>query len=105
MDVILIPLFEIIITILTLYMWAVIIMVILSWLYNFGVINSSNTFIASINDFLYRITEPALARLRKYLPHLGGFDIAPILLILLLLFVKGVIVQLTLRMMVGGIVH
>ncbi len=68
---------------LDIYTWILIASAIFSWLYAFNVINSSNRFVASIGDFLYRVTEPALRPIRRFLPDLGGIDISPIVLLLL----------------------
>jgi YggT family protein len=64
---------------------------ILSWLVAFNVVNMNNRFVLSIADMLYRLTEPALRPIRNILPNLGGIDISPVILILLLLFVRDVV--------------
>lgn len=74
-----------------LYIWLVIIGAILSWLVAFNVINSSNQLVYLILDFLYRITEPALRRIKRFLPNLGGIDISPVILILGLIFIQMVL--------------
>lgn len=71
-----------------LYIWCLIIWVILSWLVAFNVVNPRNRFVALVGDFLDRITEPVLRPIRRILPNLGGIDISPILLILLIYFVR-----------------
>lgn len=89
------PLFLVIDMALNLYLWAVVISAVLSWLIAFNVINTSNRFVYTVVDFLWRITEPALRRIRHYmqqfLPNLGGIDISPIVLILLIYFVQHVL--------------
>ena len=97
MDVILIPLLHLVIKAIDLYMMVVIAAVIMSWLISFGVINTSNRIVYAIGDFIYRITEPALAPIRRRLPNLGGIDIAPVVLILLLWAVQEVLARLILR--------
>jgi YggT family protein len=97
MNVILGPLLQVMLIALELYMWAVIIGVVLSWLVAFNVVNTSNRFVYSVGDFVYRITEPALAPLRRMLPNLGGMDLSPMVLILGLIFLRGVIANLYLR--------
>ncbi|HXV24006.1 MAG TPA: YggT family protein [Alphaproteobacteria bacterium] len=72
-----------------LYMWVVIIYVVLSWLVSFDIVNTRNQFVRTIGDFLYRITEPALRPFRRVLPNLGGVDLSPLALIVLLLLVRG----------------
>lgn len=91
MDIIIGPLVRILVIAIDLYVWIVIAMAILSWLIAFGVVNTYNRFVYIINDFLYRITEPALRPLRRFLPNLGGIDISPIVLILILYFIEMVL--------------
>jgi YggT family protein len=69
---------------LNLFIWAVIISAVVSILVSFGVLDSRNRLVWTIGDFLYRITEPALRPIRNVLPNLGGIDISPLILILLL---------------------
>jgi YggT family protein len=69
---------------LSLYLWAVIIAAILSMLSSFGVLDSRNRIVWTICDFFYRITEPALRPIRNLMPNLGGIDLSPLILILLL---------------------
>jgi YggT family protein len=66
----------------------------LSWLIAFNVINTGYSFVHQIGDFLHRATEPALRPLRGFLPNLGGIDIAPVVLILLLVFARRLLWQL-----------
>jgi YggT family protein len=68
-----------------LYIWVIIISAILSWLIAFNVVNTSNRFVMTVADALWRLTEPALRPIRKLLPDLGGIDVSPVILILLLL--------------------
>ena len=91
MSVILGPLLQVILIIIELYMWAVIIGVVLSWLVAFNVVNTSNSFVYLVGDFIYRITEPLQGPLRRMLPNLGGLDLSPMVLILGLIFLRGVI--------------
>jgi YggT family protein len=78
-------------TIITLYIWLLIAQAILSWLIAFNVINSYNQFVSRVIEFLWRITEPALRPIRKFVPLIGGVDISPIVLILLLYFLRDLI--------------
>ena len=75
-------------TVITLYIWILIGAAVLSWLIAFNVVNTRNPVVASIGDFLYRITEPALRPIRSIMPNLGGIDISPVILILGLLFLE-----------------
>ncbi len=80
-------------TVIQLYIWALILSAILSWLVAFNVVNTRNRFIFTVGDFLHRLTEPSLRPIRRYLPNLGGIDISPIVLILLLVFVRRLVVN------------
>ncbi|WP_027060467.1 YggT family protein [Mesorhizobium loti] len=73
---------------LDLYWWIIIASAIFSWLYAFNVVNSRNQFVGSIGNMLYRLTEPALRPIRRFMPDLGGVDISPIILLLILFFVR-----------------
>ena len=67
-----------------LYVWALIIAAVFSLLVSFNVLDTRNRFVWTVGDFLYKITEPALRPLRRFLPNLGGIDISPMIRILLL---------------------
>jgi len=82
------PIIIILIYIIDLYRYLLIAAVILSWLVAFNVINTRNQFVAAVSEFLYKITEPALRPIRRILPDLGGLDISPIILFLLLLLIE-----------------
>lgn len=73
---------------LSLYTWILIASAVFSWLYAFNVVNSGNRFVASIGEFLYRVTEPVLRPLRNILPNLGGIDISPIIVLLIIFFIR-----------------
>ena len=85
------PLIGFIALVINLFIWVVIASAILSWLVAFNVVNMNNRFVLSIADMLYRVTEPALRPIRNILPNLGGIDISPVILILLLLFIRDVV--------------
>ena len=59
-----------------------------SWLYAFNVVNSRNQLVASIGQFLFRVTEPALRPIRRFMPDLGGIDISPIILFIIIYFIR-----------------
>jgi YggT family protein len=101
MDVVLLPLLQILSIAIELYIWALIISAILSWLVAFNVVNTSNRFVYTVGDVLWRITEPALRPLRRIIPIMGGIDLSPIALILVLYFVQGVLRQLAFRIAAG----
>jgi YggT family protein len=85
-------LLDVILIALDIYMWIVIAAVILSWLVAFNVVNTRHSFVAAVAEFLYRITEPALRPIRNMLPNLGGIDISPIILFLIIILIQRVIV-------------
>ncbi len=80
-------------TLIDIYIWLLIGQAILSWLLAFGVVNRHNRGVAVIGDFLYRVTEPALRPIRSFLPNFGGIDVSPVVLILLLMFLRRLIIQ------------
>jgi len=73
---------------LSIYWWFIIAAAIFSWLYAFNVVNPRNQFVGSIGNFLFRVTEPALRPIRNVLPDLGGIDISPIILLLIIYFLQ-----------------
>lgn len=81
-------------TVIDLYTYVVIAVVIVSWLLAFNIINRSNQFVHMVSDFLYRATEPVLGPIRRFLPQMGGIDIAPLVLLIGLIFIKRLIVDL-----------
>jgi YggT family protein len=64
----------------------------LSWLLAFGIVNRHNQIVAMVGDMLWRLTEPALRPIRSFLPNLGGMDISPVILILLLVFLRRLLI-------------
>ena len=84
---------DIILLVLQIYIWLLIAAAVLSWLVAFNVVNTRNQVVAMIGDFLYRITEPVLRPIRQLLPNLGGIDVSPVILILLIIFIENVILR------------
>jgi YggT family protein len=76
--------FQLVNVLITFYIWALILAAVVSTLMSFGVLDSRNRLVWTIGDFLYRITEPALRPVRRIIPDLGGIDISPIVVILVL---------------------
>lgn len=74
---------------LSIFTWILIGSAIFSWLYAFNVINSSNRFVATLGQFLHNVTEPALRPIRRFMPDLGGIDISPIILLLIIFFLRS----------------
>jgi YggT family protein len=90
-------LYNLLAVIIDLYTWALIVSAILSWLVAFNVVNTRNRFIYMVGDTLYRLTEPVLAPIRRMMPNLGGIDISPLLVILLLqMVIKPVLARILL---------
>jgi YggT family protein len=73
---------------LSIYTWLIIGSAIFSWLYAFNVVNSRNQFVGAVGEFLFRVTEPALRPIRRILPDLGGIDISPVILLLIIFFIR-----------------
>ena len=78
-------------TIISYYIFAVVISVILTWLVQFRVVNTSNQFVYIVCDFLFRITEPLLKRIRSIVPAIGGIDLSPVILLLALELIRSLI--------------
>jgi len=87
---------------LDLYWWVIIASAIFSWLYAFNVVNSRNQFVGSIGNMLYRLTEPALRPIRRFMPDLGGIDISPIILLLILFFLRQFILTTVAPLLLGA---
>ena len=83
-----IAIFYLALQILKIYSYVVIANVIISWLVAFNILNTSNRFVYSVLDFTYRLTDPLLNKIRRFLPNLGAFDISPIILLLLIWFIE-----------------
>ena len=77
----------------SLYIWVLIINAIISWLVAFNILNTSNRFVYSILDVSYKLTAPPLNYIRRYLPNLGSIDISPVVLILVLLFLRNLVFE------------
>jgi len=83
-----IAIFYLALQILKLYSYVVIINVIISWLIAFNILNTQNRFVYSILELSYRLTDPILNKIRRFLPNLGSLDISPIILLLLIWFIE-----------------
>jgi YggT family protein len=83
----------VILLVLDIYIWLLIAAAVLSWLVAFNVVNTRNQVVAMVGDFLYRITEPVLRPIRNFLPNLGGIDVSPVVLILIIILIKDIIVR------------
>ena len=74
-----------------LYVWVLIINAGISWLIAFNVLNTQNRFVYSVLEFTYKLTDPPLNYIRRFLPNLGSIDISPVVLILLIYFARDLI--------------
>ena len=83
-----IAIFYLVLQILKLYSYVVIVNVIMSWLISFNILNTQNKFVYAILELTYRLTDPFLNRIRRFLPNLGALDISPIILLLLIWFIE-----------------
>ena len=98
MDIIVLPFLLVLHTAIKFYIWVVIIGTIVNQLIAFNLINVYHPFTRVMADALYRLTEPALKRIRKFLPFMAGLDLSPLVLIFALHFIQGVIHRLVLKM-------
>ena len=80
-------------SVITIYLWIIIINAILSWLVAFNVLNTQNRFVFSVLDVTYKLTDPALNKIRRFIPNFGSIDISPVILILLLMFLRNIIFE------------
>ena len=80
--------------IVTLYIWILIINAVLSWLVAFNILNTSNRVVYAFLELSYRLTNPALQFIRRFIPVFSGIDISPVILILLLMFLRNIIFEL-----------
>ena len=80
-------------TIITIYLWVIIINAILSWLVAFNILNTQNRFVFSVLDATYKMTDPALNKIRSIIPTFGSIDISPVILILLLMFLRNIVFE------------
>jgi YggT family protein len=86
-----IELFSFISYLLTLFIYIIIASAVMSWLIAFNIVNPHNPVVRAIGEFLYRVTEPVLRPIRNMLPHLGGIDISPVIVILIIIFIQNVV--------------
>ena len=80
-------------SVIMIYLWIIIINALLSWLVAFNILNTQNRFVFSILDTTYKLTDPALNRIRRFIPMFGSIDISPVILILFLMFLRNIIFE------------
>ena len=80
-------------SIITIYLWIIFINALLSWLVAFNVLNTQNRFVFSVLEVTYKLTDPALNKIRRFIPTFGSIDISPVILILILMFLRNLIFE------------
>ena len=81
-------------SVITLYLWIIIINAMLSWLVAFNILNTQNRFVFSVLEVTYKLTDPVLNKIRRFVPNFGSVDISPIILILGLMFLRNLVFEL-----------
>jgi len=81
-------------SIINIYIWIIIINAILSWLVAFNVLNTQNRFVFAVLNATHQLTDPVLNKIRRFIPNLGSIDISPVVLILLLIFIRNLFFEL-----------
>jgi len=81
-------------SIINIYIWIIIINAILSWLVSFNVLNTQNRFVFTVLNATHQLTDPVLNKIRRFIPNLGSIDISPVVLILLLIFIRNLFFEL-----------
>ena len=87
-------LFLLIDSVVNIYIWLIVINVVLSWLVAFNVLNTQNRFVFTVLNTTHQLTDPLLNKIRKFIPNLGSIDISPVVLILLLIFIRNLFFEL-----------
>ncbi|HSO46699.1 MAG TPA: YggT family protein [Rhizobiaceae bacterium] len=84
-------LLDVVLVVLDIYVYIIIAMAVFSWLVAFNVVNQRNQVVAMIGDVLYRLTEPLLRPIRRYMPNMGGIDLSPLALLLGIFLIQRII--------------
>ena len=87
-------LFFLIDSIINIYIWIIIINALLSWLVAFNILNTQNKFVFAVLNATHQLTDPVLNKIRRFIPNLGSIDISPVVLILLLIFIRNLFFEL-----------
>ena len=80
-------------SVIVIYLWVIIVNAVLSWLVAFKILNTQNRFVFSVLDATYKMTDPALNKIRRFIPTFGSIDVSPVVLILLLMFLRNIIFE------------
>jgi len=81
-------------SVISIYLWIIIINALLSWLVAFNILNTQNRFVFSVLDTTYKLTDPILNKIRRFIPMFGSIDISPVILILALMFLRNLVFEL-----------
>jgi YggT family protein len=81
-------------SIINIYIWLIIVNAVLSWLVAFNVLNTQNKFVFTVLNATHQLTDPVLNKIRRFIPNLGSIDISPVVLILLLIFIRNLFFEL-----------
>ncbi len=81
-------------SVISIYLWVIIINAVLSWLVAFNILNTQNRFVFSVLDTTYKLTDPVLNKIRRFIPMFGSIDISPVILILALMFLRNLVFEL-----------
>ncbi|RZI46953.1 YggT family protein [Candidatus Finniella inopinata] len=93
MDVIFVPMLSVLLKVIGLYQFLVLVYIILGWLETLNIVNRYNQIVYTIHTFLFRLVEPVLNPIRRFIPNFGGIDVSPLILFFIIYFVQGVIAQ------------
>ena len=80
-------------SVITIYLWIIIVNALLSWLVAFNILNTQNRFVFSVLDATHKMTDPVLNKIRSFIPTFGSIDVSPVVLILLLMFLRNIIFE------------
>ena len=80
-------------SVISIYLWVIIINALLSWLVAFNILNTQNRFVFSVLDTTYKLTDPILNKIRRFVPNFGSIDISPLILILGLMFLRNLVFE------------
>ena len=81
-------------SVINIYIWLIIINAVLSWLVAFNILNTQNRFVFTVLSATHQLTDPVLNKIRRFIPNLGSIDISPVVLILLLIFIRNLFFEL-----------
>ena len=88
-----ISLLGLLIQIINLFQFILVVYIVATWLVNFNIINTNNRFVYSLMEAMYRLCEPSLNLVRRYLPSFGSIDLSPIVVYLVLWFIKNLLIE------------